>query len=90
MAEYETHDHDVLIIGAESLSSSNTVFVAVRASIWCCAKYATRTFEPSSRVPASNGSTPARIFSRVDFPAPFGPMSATRCPRSNWRSRSPS
>ena len=55
-------------------SSSNTVLPAARASIWCWAKYATLTFRPSSRVPRSNGRTPARILSSVDLPAPFGPI----------------
>ena len=41
---------------------------------------------PVFRSPASIGSTPARIFSIVVFPAPFGPTSATRSPRSSVRS----
>ena len=32
------------------------------------------------RVPLSGSSTPARIFSKVDFPAPLGPIRPTRSP----------
>ena len=40
------------------------------------------TWWPSSRVPDWTGRTPARIFSSVDLPAPFGPTSTMRWPRS--------
>ena len=42
-------------------------------------------FRDASTSPASGSSRPARIFRRVDLPAPFGPMRPTRSPSSTWR-----
>ena len=35
---------------------------------------------PTATCPSSGSSAPAMIFSRVDLPAPFGPVSPTRAP----------
>src|SRR5207245_2496205 len=45
-----------------------------------------RALKRGERPPPSNGSPPASILSSVDLPAPFGPTSAMRAPRSTSKS----
>ncbi len=54
-----------------------------------CAKYCITTLWPTIRSPASGGSSPESIRISVDLPAPFGPTSAMRSPRSMWSVRPP-
>ena len=53
-----------------------------------CAKYCMTTLWPSTRSPASGASSPESMRISVDLPAPFGPTSAMRSPRSMCRLRS--
>ena len=71
-----------------SIASSTTVRSRFRTSTLCCEKYPTETLCPSSREPSSIGTSSARIFNRVDFPAPFGPTRAIRSCFSTSRFRS--
>ena len=50
-----------------------------------CAKYCITTWWPSWRSPASGASSPESMRISVDLPAPLGPTSAMRSPRSMCR-----
>ena len=58
--------------------------MSVLSSLSCersWSKYAICKFVPCVTVPASGASCPSRIFSKVVFPMPFGPIIPTRSPR---------
>jgi hypothetical protein len=61
-------------------SVPSTVSPGVNASDW--ATYSMRRERRPDTTPASGFSCPARIFSSVDFPAPFGPIKPVRSPSS--------
>ena len=71
-----------MCIGASPARVWYTVNVGSRRVASSCAKYCITTWWPSVRVPESGASTPDSIRISVDFPAPLGPMSAMRSPRS--------
>ena len=91
-SEKRKHPSNVLTDSSVTLArvlsiSSKTVRLVSSTSILCWAKYPLCTLCPNSRSPLLNSRTPARIFSRVDFPAPLGPTSTIRLPFSISRFR---
>ncbi len=74
------------VVGEPEASVSYTVGVGSMRVASSCAKYCMTTLWPSTRSPASGGSSPDSIRISVDLPAPLGPTSAMRSPRSTCRS----
>ena len=69
-------------IGDPDAKVSWTVSAPSSRAASSCAKYCATTFRPSIRVPRSGGSTADSSRMSVDLPAPLGPTSAMRSPRS--------